>query len=141
MSKLNLKITTAESEVFSGEVDSITLPASEGEITILPSHVKIISSISSGELRLKIDNEEQFLSISGGFVQVNNDLAIILADTAERDSEIDIERAEEALVRAKERLDNSESDVDLLRSIQSMRRATIRVKIGKKRKMNRRINQ
>ena len=141
MSKLNLKITTAESEVFSGEVDSITLPASEGEITILPSHVKINSSILSGELRLKIDNEEQFLSISGGFVQVNNDLAIILADTAERDSEIDIERAEEALLRAKERLDNSESDVDLLRSIQSMRRATIRVKIGKKRKMNRRINQ
>ena len=59
----------------------------------------------------------------------------------ERDSEIDIERAEEALLRAKERLDNSESDVDLLRSIQSMRRATIRVKIGKKRKVNRRINQ
>ena len=104
MSKLNLKITTAESEVFSGEVDSITLPASEGEITILPSHVKIISSISSGELRLKIDNEEQILSISGGFVQVNNDLAIILADVAERDNEIDIERAEEALKRAKERL-------------------------------------
>ncbi|MBI21504.1 MAG: ATP synthase F1 subunit epsilon [Chloroflexi bacterium] len=141
MSKLNLKITTAESEVFSGEVDSITLPASEGEITVLPSHVKIISSISPGELRLKIDNEEQFLSISGGFVQVNNDLAIILADSAERDSEIDIERAEEALKRAKERLDNSESEVDLLRSIQSMRRATIRVKIGKKRNSNRRRNQ
>ena len=59
MSKLNLKITTAESEVFSGEVESITLPASEGEITILPSHVKIISSISSGELRLKITSLEQ----------------------------------------------------------------------------------
>ena len=134
MSVINLNITTAEGEIFSGDVDSVTLPGEIGEMTILPSHAQLISTLSSGEMKLKINKEEQFLSIIGGFIQVNKDSIVILADAAERDTQIDLERAEEALKRAEERVANSQSDLDLQRAVSSLRRAKIRGKIGKKRK-------
>lgn len=131
---INLNITTAEGEIFSGDVDSVTLPGEIGEMTILPSHAQLISTLSSGEMKLKINKEEQFLSIIGGFIQVSKDSVVILADSAERDTQIDIERAEQALKRAEERVANSQSDMDLQRAVSSVRRAKIRLKIGKKRK-------
>lgn len=131
---INLNITTAEGEIFSGDVDSVTLPGEIGEMTILPSHAQLISTLSSGEMKLKINKEEQFLSIIGGFIQVSKDSVVILADSAERDTQIDVERAEQALKRAEERVANSQSDMDLQRAVSSVRRAKVRLKIGKKRK-------
>ncbi|MCL0030712.1 F0F1 ATP synthase subunit epsilon [Dehalococcoidia bacterium] len=134
MSDLDLKIVTAEGEMFSGRVGSVTAPGDLGEFTVLPSHVRIISSLSAGELRFKHNNENQSLAISGGFFEVKNDVVIVLADTAERDDDIDIERAEIAVQKARERLDNTSSDIDLERAIQSMRRAQVRLRVGKKRR-------
>ena len=134
MSRINLNITTAEGEIFSGNVDSVTLPGEIGEMTILPSHAQLISTLSSGEMKLVINKEEEFLSIIGGFIQVNKDFVVILADAAERDSQIDLDRAEQALKRAEERVANSKTDMDLQRAVSSLRRAKIRLKIGKKRK-------
>ena len=134
MPDLDLKIVTAEGEMFSGRVDSVTAPGDLGEFTVLPSHVRIISSLSAGELRFKHNDENQSLAISGGFLEVKNDVVIVLADTAERDDEIDIERAETAIQEARERLVKTSSDVDLERAIQSMRRAQVRLRVGKKRR-------
>lgn len=134
MSDLDLKIVTAEGEMFSGRVDSVTAPGDLGEFTVLPSHVRIISSLSAGELRFKHNDENQSLAISGGFLEVKNDVVIVLADTAERDDEIDIERAEIAIQEARKRLVKTSSDVDLERAIQSMRRAQVRLRVGKKRR-------
>ena len=134
MPDLDLKIVTAEGEMFSGRVDSVTAPGDLGEFTVLPSHVRIISSLSAGELRFKHNDENQSLAISGGFLEVKNDVVIVLADTAERDDEIDIERAEIAIQEARERLVKTSSDVDLERAIQSMRRAQVRLRVGKKRR-------
>jgi len=96
MSKILFKIITPERIVFESEVNQATLPALDGEVTILPNHIPYISPIKAGEILLKTGGEEQSLSVSGGFIEFSNNTLSVLADTAERAEEIDIARAEEA---------------------------------------------
>ena len=138
MSVINLNITTAEGEIFSGDVDSVTLPGEIGEMTILPSHAQLISTLSSGEMKLKINKEEQFLSIIGGFIQVNKDSIVILADAAERVEEIDEAKVQEAIKQAEEEISNSQSDIDLANAVASIRRDQVRLKIVQKRRSSNR---
>ena len=111
--KIQFKITTPEKIVYEGEIDQITLPTLEGEITILPNHVSLVSVLKAGELSLKESGKLIALVISGGFLEFKNNNLIVLADTAERVEEIDLVRAEEARQRAEvlkteKRLDEQE---------------------------------
>ncbi len=98
--KIKFKIVTPEKTVFEEEIDQVTLPTQEGEITVLPNHIPLISVLSPGELVIKKDNEEIDMAVSGGMIEVRNNEIVILADTAERAEEIDLKRAEEARERA-----------------------------------------
>jgi len=98
--KIKFKIVTPERTVFEEQVDQITLPTQEGEITVLPNHIPLISVLASGELVAKKNGEEVAMAVSGGMVEVRKNEITILADTAERAEEIDISRAEEAKARA-----------------------------------------
>lgn len=100
--KIKLRIVTPEKTVFENEVSQATLPTTEGEVTILPSHRSYIASLKPGEIMLKKDQEEMLLSISGGFIEFHGNELIVLADTAERAEEIDLKRAEEARKKAQE---------------------------------------
>lgn len=111
--KIQFKITTPEKIVYEGEIDQITLPTLEGEITILPNHVSLVSVLKAGELSFKESGKLIALAISGGFLEFKNNNLIVLADTAERVEEIDLVRAEEARQRAEalkteKRLDEQE---------------------------------
>lgn len=97
---LTLQITTPERTLFSGEVEQISLPTPLGEITVLPHHLPIVSILSPGELRYKAEGTETHLAVSGGFIEVKKNEVVVLADTAEREEEIDEVRAEEARKRA-----------------------------------------
>lgn len=97
---IKFKIVTPERTVFEDIVDQATLPVTEGEVTILPNHQSYIANLSSGEIMVRKGKEEIHLSISGGFIEFNNNELVILADTAERAEEIDLKRAEEAKARA-----------------------------------------
>ena len=119
MSKLTLEIVTAEKSVFSGEVDSLTAPA------------------HSGEIRVVINNEETFMVVSGGFLEVMQNKVTILADTVERLEEIDQERAQESLVKAQQKLNSKDSDVDFERVLASIRKSQIRLNLVNKRRKNR----
>src|SRR4030042_1609174 len=99
-SKIKFKIVTPEKTVFEDEIDQVTLPTAEGEITVLPDHIPLISVLAPGELVAKTDGEETAMAISGGMIEVRKNEITILADTAERAEEIDIARAEEAKTRA-----------------------------------------
>ena len=132
---MKLEIVSAEKNIYSDDVRGVVAPSIEGEIAILDNHAPLLTSLQPGEVRIIQDgSEDTYLYLSGGFIEVLGNHVTILADAAERDTQIDLERAEEALKRAEERVANSQSDMDLQRAVSSLRRAKIRVKIGKKRK-------
>lgn len=98
---IHFKIVSPEHVVYEDDVDQITLPAKEGEITILPNHIPLVASLHAGELVIKQGDRFTPMVISGGLVEVQpGSLVTVLADTAEKVEEIDEKRAEEARERA-----------------------------------------
>ncbi len=134
MAKLQLAVVTAEGESFSGEVDAVVAPGGLGEFTVLPSHARMISSLAPGILRFDQSGDSVSLALSGGFLEVSDNRVTVLADAAERDDAIDVHRAEAALARAQERLASTEADTDLERAMAAVRRARVRVNLGRRRR-------
>jgi F-type H+-transporting ATPase subunit epsilon len=137
MSPVRLDIVTAERVVYSEEVDIVVAPGVEGQLGILPHHAPLMTILQAGEMIVRKGGEEFSLAISGGFLEVRPDRVIILADTAERDDEIDLARAEEAKRRAQERLSQPASGVDTARAEAALRRSLARLKVAEKRRRRR----
>lgn len=134
MAKLTVEIVTGERIVFTEtDVDMVIAPGSDGTLGILPKHAPLITTLANGELRVKKGTAEQSLVVFGGFMEVTPDKVIILADTAERADEIDVSRAEAARQRAEESISQRSADQDLAKAELALRRATIRLNIGKRR--------
>jgi len=134
MAKLKVEIITAERVVLQEDVDMVVAPGIEGQLGILPHHMPLLTTLQAGELRLKKGNEEISLAVTGGFLEVQPDRVVILADAAERAEEIDIARAETAKRRAEERLAKRTTDLDSARADVSLARSLIRLKIAEKRR-------
>jgi F-type H+-transporting ATPase subunit epsilon len=134
VSRIFVKIVTPERTVFEGEVDSITLPTAKGQVTILPNHVPFITSIMPGETIIRDEKEEVLMAISGGFIEFNKNQLSILADTAERADEIDVERAEEARRKAEElkREKISIDNQDYTRVAAMIEKEMARIRVAKK---------
>ncbi|HEY7371263.1 MAG TPA: ATP synthase F1 subunit epsilon, partial [Polyangia bacterium] len=115
-------------------VDSVTLPGSEGELTILPRHAALMTALKPGPLTFRHGAVETDVALSGGFVEVRDNQVIILADTAERSDEIDAARAEEARRRAANMLATREGDIDAAAVIASLERATARLRVVERRR-------
>lgn len=100
--KLHLQLVTPERTVLKEELDSLSCPTSLGQITILPNHIPLVSTLRTGELVARSGGKEHFIHVAGGFVEIRGDNeVVILADAAEHHHEIDVARAEEAVARAK----------------------------------------
>ncbi|MCI0479087.1 ATP synthase F1 subunit epsilon, partial [Candidatus Uhrbacteria bacterium] len=98
---IKFELVTPERVVFRTEVDKVTLPTKEGEITILPYHAALVAELVPGVAHLTRGSEEEDVAVSGGFIQVGADNRIrVLADTAERGIELDLEAIEQAMARA-----------------------------------------
>lgn len=131
---LKFKIVTPEREVFADEVDSISLPTSQGEITVLPNHIPLVSNLVAGELIVRKGPDVTPMAISGGFVEVRkgNEI-IVLADTAERFHEIDEARADEARKRAEKLLtERRADDVDYAALASKIEKELSRLRVAKK---------
>lgn len=104
MARIQLKVVTPEKVVVELDIYQATLPVEGGEVTILPSHIPYIGTLKAGEIMLRKERggEEISLVTSGGFAEFHDNTLVLLADTAERAEEIDIERAEAARKRAEE---------------------------------------
>ena len=101
MAKLRVEIVTAERQLLAeDDVDMVVAPGSEGTLGILPKHAALLTLLSPGVLRIKKNGQETEMAVGGGFLQVNRDRVLVLADTAERENEIDETRAQEARERA-----------------------------------------
>ena len=137
MSPIRLEIVTAERQVFSDDVDLVVAPGVEGQLGILPHHTPLMTMLQPGELLVRKAGEEQAMAISGGFLEVRPDRVIVLADSAERDVEIDAARAEEAMLRAQKRLKEHAPDMDVARAEAALRRAVTRLQVVERRKRRR----
>ncbi len=101
MAKLSVEIVTAERQLLAEQdVDMVVAPGAEGVVGILPRHAPLLTTLRPGAIRIKKDGGETAMAVGGGFLQVNADRVLVLADTAEREDEIDAARAEEARQRA-----------------------------------------
>ena len=134
MATMRLEIITAERIVYSEDVSTVAAPGIDGELAILPHHAPLLTGLQSGELRVVKDGEESFIAVSSGFLEVLGNKVVVLADTAEHAEEIDLERAQEAMKRAEERLQNSEADMDLEKAMTSLHRSQARVKVAYRRR-------
>lgn len=101
MSNFLLIIATPERQVYQDQVESVTLPTVTGEITVLPQHMPISTILKSGALMIRKNGQAEPYAVSGGFIEVQPGKVVILADTAEHVQEIDEQRAQEAIERAK----------------------------------------
>ena len=137
MATMRLEIVTAERVVYSEDVSILVAPGIDGELGILPRHAPLLTVLKPGEIRVVRDGESSYMAVSGGFMEVLGNKVTILADTAEHSEEIDIERTEEALRRAQERIVAHSSDSDLARAVASLRRSQARLKVGQRRRRRR----
>ena len=134
MATLRLEIITAECQVFSDDVNTVVAPGVEGELGILPHHAPLITMLKPGEVLIRKDSEETYMSVSGGFLEVRPDKILILADACERAEEIDIERAEAAKRRAEERLKTLTPEVDVAQVQAALLRSLVRLKVAERRR-------
>jgi F-type H+-transporting ATPase subunit epsilon len=132
MARLQVDIVTAEGRIFSGESDSVTAPGADGQLTILPSHAPLITSLTDGELKVVENGNEHFIALLGGFMEVNRNRVTILANAAEDEGKIDVERAEAAMRRAQERLAAHAGDLDVEAALAALRRARARLTVARR---------
>jgi F-type H+-transporting ATPase subunit epsilon len=135
MATFKLEIVTAERMVFSDEVSALIAWGMEGQLGILPHHAPLMTMLQPGDLMIRKDKEEEYLAISGGFLEVRPDKVIILADACERVEEIDIARAEEAKRRAQETLKMAAPlTIDMAAAEAALRRSLARLKVAERKR-------
>jgi len=131
---LHLEIVTPERLAYEGEVDAVTVPGSEGELGILPHHAPLVSTLGVGELRIRKGSEVEFFAIAGGFLQVRPDKVVVMAETADLASEIDLERAQEARREAERALESGYHEgADLSAARAQLQQALLRIRVAERR--------
>lgn len=134
---LKLKIVTPERVVFEDTVDSVTATTQMGEVTILPGHIPLVANLQAGELRVRTNGSEQFLVASTGFLEVRGGSEIVvMADTAERVEELELEKIEQAKERARKMLEEKRNvdDVAFADAAALLERELARERVAIKRK-------
>lgn len=129
--KLMLSVVTPHGSVLKEEVDEAVLPGSMGELGILPGHISFVTMLSVGLLTYRQGGATRYVFINSGYMEVSDDTALILADSAELSTDIDIERAKESMKRAEERL-RKEEDVDFARAEAALERAVTRIEVSER---------
>lgn len=139
MKNLTIKIVTPERVVFEGEAESLSVMTESGEITVLPDHIPLVTALRPGEMRLKQNGEEQLMAVSTGFLEVRpGNQIIVLADTAERMEELELEKIEKAREEARRILEEKRSvdDVAAASATAALERELARYKVAMKRRKN-----
>lgn len=136
MAQIRCEVVTAERTVFDDSVDMVVAPGIQGQLGILPHHAPLMTSLTYGELIIHREGyEDEYIAIGGGFMEVGPDHVTILADSAERAEEIDLERAEVARQRAEELMAQKQrEDADFIRAEAALRRSVLRLKVARRKR-------
>ena len=128
----HLRIVTPNREVVSDEVEEAQLPGKEGYLGVLPGHAPLLSELKAGAISYRNGREAHWLAVGGGFLEVLPDQVTVLAETAEKAGEIDLERARAAKERAEKRLKQPGPETDVSRAMVALERALIRMQVALK---------
>jgi len=129
----HLEIVTPQRLIVSDEVVELIAPGAEGYFGVLPGHIPFITTLDIGELTYRKGREERHLSVTWGYAEVRGDKVIILAETAERAEEIDVQRAEQSRGRAEQRLREwaaGDETIDFTRAQAALTRALTRLHVA-----------
>jgi F-type H+-transporting ATPase subunit epsilon len=125
-----LEIVTPEKKVVDTAASEVQVPGKNGYLGVLPGHAPLITELAVGEITFRSGAEEQRLAVAWGFAEVLPDKVTILTETAERPSEIDVERARQAKQRAEQRLTSGDPNVDVERSLEALHKADTRLEVA-----------
>ena len=131
--KLKLEIVTPNGLILSDEVDEVVCSGSEGEFGVLPGHVPFFTTLKICMLTYKKGNEARFIFVNWGYAEVGPDRVMVLADSAEKSEDIDVERAKIAMKMAEERLKQM-ADVDHVSATSSLDRSFARISVAERRR-------
>ena len=133
MATLELEVATPERLLFRQQVSEAQIPAANGMLGVLPEHAPLLAELGTGELTFTGSDGKQVLFVSGGWLQVLHNHVRVLADRAEAAADIDTSRAEAALKRAVERLNEASggAGVDVARALNAAKRAEARLAAAK----------
>ena len=134
MSKLKLTIITPKNIALEKTIDGVTLPSSEGEMTILPRHINLFALLEEGVVHYWNGDESEYLAIGGGYVETDGETVRLLVSRAYGQDSIDMKQTEAALAEAKERMKSSKSE-DARKEVSSLlRRSMVDSKLLKKKR-------
>ncbi|WP_027094311.1 F0F1 ATP synthase subunit epsilon [Cohnella thermotolerans] len=127
MSTLRLEVVTPERKVYEQDVDMVVVKGVGGELGILPRHIPLVTPLKIAPVKAKKAGSEEFIAVHGGFMEVRKDKVVILAETAELGSDIDVARAQQAKERAEQRLASKQEEIDHKRAELALQRALTRI--------------
>ena len=128
VSRISVSIVTPERPTWEGEVDSLVLPAFEGQLGILPGHAPLLAELTPGTVVMRDGAETRLLAVSGGFVEVHGGRVSVFAETAEMADEIDAERARQAAERARAKIKSTPAEKLDAQAVAALERALARLR-------------
>ena len=139
MSTIHLKIITPQKVALEDEISSLSVPTSQGEITVLPHHINLFTLLVEGIIKIKISNkningEEKYLAIGGGYLETDGEDVNVLVSRAYGQDEIDSEQTQKAIEDAKKILVKAADEKQRQQAISTIRRSVIDMKLIKRRK-------
>jgi F-type H+-transporting ATPase subunit epsilon len=129
---LKLEIVTPERLVETDAVEEVQIPGKNGYLGVLPGHAPLITELGVGEIIYRVDRNTRRIAVAWGFAEVLPDKVTILAESAERGEDIDIERARRAKQRAEERLRSASAETDYQRALAALERANARLDVAER---------
>ena len=134
---LQLDIVTPEEKIFSGAVENVYFPGTEGEMGVLEAHVALVTGMVPGELRYSQDGKVNELAVGEGFVEVTGQKVTVLTDLAATDAQIDEDKVEEAMRRAEEmlnKIDHNENTEEVAAMQATIAKSLAQLKLKRKRR-------
>ena len=131
---IRIEVVTPEKSVVSESAQIVMAPGSLGEFGVLSGHTPFLTTLKTGALKYKDESgREHFVFVSSGFAEALPDRVTVLAESAERRKDIDIQRAKEAAERAEQRMQSGDKDVDYVRAKAALLRAISRIQLAETR--------
>jgi F-type H+-transporting ATPase subunit epsilon len=131
---IRLEVVTPEKSVVSESAQIVMAPGSLGEFGVLAGHTPFLTTLKTGALKYKDESgRERFVFVSSGFAEALPDRVTVLAESAERRKDIDIQRAKSAVDRAEKRLQSDGKDIDYIRAKAALLRAISRIQLAETR--------
>lgn len=130
--KLKLSITTPEKEVVNTEADMVVLPASDGEMGVLPRHIAYAAVLTEGILRYTNNGQEETFAILGGFVEISNNNVAVFAEDAALAGEIDAEKERQEIQKARSAILAHEQGLDLEALRESIKHSALKIRLKKR---------